>query len=149
MQAWYEQAYRQYSVEQVKVSKNGGRYRERTRLVVAPGDSLGIRVWLRQHRGDVVRVQLSLEVPNDAQPGDGWLLVGGAFDIGEFVDPASARSFPQLLNMLAQTPKNNSLMAALSLFSFDDGSVTQADTSLGLNSVVGGYAEIAVEVQGP
>lgn len=140
-----EDTYKQYSIEQVKVSKNGGAYRERSRIRVKPGDVLRLRVWLRQYRGDLVRVELSLKVPAKAQMGGGSLVVLGGQDRGGEMEGASPKNFPQLLKQLANTPKNNALSANLWLFGFD-GSQSQARKALNLNSVVGGSYEIEVIV---
>jgi hypothetical protein len=146
IRASVDDTYKEYSIERIKVSKNGGAFRERSRIRVKAGDVLRLRVWLRQYRSDLVRVELSLTVPAKARTGGGSLVVlGGQDQYGEFSDGSSPKNFPQLLNQLASTPKNNALSANLMLFGFD-GSQSQASKALNLNSVVRGSYEIEVIV---
>jgi hypothetical protein len=149
IEASFQEAYKQYSIERVKISKNGGTYRERSFIRVKPGDVLGLRIWLRQYRGDLVRVDLSLKVPAKATSGGGTLFVRGSeSDFDELPDGApSAKSFPGLLKQLASTPKNNTLFAGLQLFGYESGNMTQASATRNLDRVVRGWYEIEVEVR--
>ncbi|HUG46821.1 MAG TPA: SpoIVB peptidase S55 domain-containing protein [Candidatus Limnocylindria bacterium] len=144
IRATFADAYRQWAVERVRVSRNGGPFRDRTSINVAPGDRLDLRVFLRPYRGEAVRVGMSLRVPAGAQPGGGYLLIGSAPDIGG--EEATPRTFRQLLNQLAATPRNNVLTASLQLFDFEGGTTTR-NRNVALNSIVVGFFELEVNVQ--
>ena len=105
-----------------------------------------MRVGLRRYLGDLVNVTLTLTVPNDAEPGSSGILfvTGGA---GEgFFPTDDVSSFGQLLNALANTPKNSDLVADMLLFPFD-GEPTETSVEQSLDSVISGSVEIGVEVQ--
>ena len=140
-----EATIKRFSIEGVKISKNGGTFRAREFIRVSPGDELRARVALRRYHGDLVNVDLTLNVPIDAEPGSGGsLLITGGGE-GFFLPPEEVSSFGQLLNALASGPKNSDLVADLFLFSFE-GTETQTSAQQSLDSVVTGAVEIGVEV---
>ncbi len=144
--ASFDDTFRRFAIEGVKISKNGGAFRSRDFITVSPGDNLRARVSLRQYRGDVTTVQLAVNVPNDVAFGDfGSLLIRGG---GEFFFPpsSSANSFPKLLTELRNTPRNDDLIADLS-FGFEGQSGPTASDVERMNSVVVGAFEIGVGVE--
>jgi len=145
IEATLDDTYREYAIEGVRISKNGGRFRERALLTVEPGDELIVRVLLRKFRGSLVSVDLPLTVPPAAQPGSsGVLAVRGAPDREECC-PDPVRSFSELLNELANAPKNAAVTTDLLLFGFD-GEAAQVSVTRTLDRVVTGRFEIEVVV---
>ena len=144
--ATIDDTFRQYGIETVMVSRNGGPFRERSSMNLNPGDDLRVRVGLRKFRGNLVTRTLALSVPNDAEPGSfGSLLVRGG---GEFFFPeegAEPNSFARMIQALENSPRNDDLLAELSLLSFSgDSSTTTTDQRM--DAVVGGYVEIGVAI---
>ena len=143
--ATLDDTFRQYAIEGVKISKNGGQFRERSDLTVSPGDNIRARVALRRYRGDLVTANLEVNVPGSAEPGSfGSLVIQGGSEI--FGGGPSANSFPQLINALENTPRNDDLLADLFLSSFDGGSSSTVDAHR-MDAVVRGYVEIGVSVE--
>ncbi|HEX2243726.1 MAG TPA: hypothetical protein VHK27_10820 [Gammaproteobacteria bacterium] len=142
---------KQYDIEKVKISKNGGPYKERQRLRVQPGDELSMRIKLRQFRGDLDTHTLSLTIPGDAA-GFGFLSITGGGDTSsecEF-DPSACEgtSFLELLESLENAPRNNDLTADLVFFSESGETATSTtSTSERLNRVIFGSFKIEVSVQ--
>ena len=54
--ASFESTVRKYTIESVKLSRNGSPFRAREFVRVAPGDELRVRVGLRRYLGDLVNV---------------------------------------------------------------------------------------------
>ena len=144
--ASYNDTFTRYDIESVKISKNGGLFRERSSLNVSPGDQLRARVSLRRYRSTVTTVDLQVNVPNDATPGSfGLLAIFGGGDI--FADPGGGvNSFPQLVAALENTPRNDDVIAQLLLDDFEGGSSVTSDSER-LNAVVGGGVEIGISVE--
>jgi hypothetical protein len=144
--AAFDDTFRQYAIESVKISKNGGPFRDKSFVTVSPGDNLTARVSLRRYRGNLVSVDLNVTVPNDAEAGSfGSLSIGAgaASDSGPV-----ASNFSQLLAALQATPRNNELVASLSFSSFDGESTGGGDSdSDSMDAVVVGSFEIGVDVQ--
>jgi hypothetical protein len=143
--ATVEETIRKYSIESVKISRNGGPFRVREVVRATAGDEITARVALRRYHADVVNVDLTVVVPADAEPGSaGSLLISGGGD-GGFFPEGSVSSFGQLLNSLANAPKNSDLLANLFLFTFE-GEESQTTAEQSLDSVVTGQFEVFVEV---
>lgn len=137
------------AIEGVLISRNGNAFRKRSFLTVRPGDKLVVRVLLRRYRAGLEQRDLSLTVPATAE-GGGYLQVSGAGAAGEpcFFDPAAcpdsgASSFNKLLAGLRNAPRNDDLMATLTMFNFD-GSTRTRRATVRLDAVVSGSAEIEV-----
>ncbi len=142
-------AFRQYSIEGVEISKNGGPYREREQLRVQPGDELRMRVSLRQFRGGLTQANLSLTVPSDAS-GEGFLEVlggsgGGGFGGEGVAIQGGGDEFERLLRRLENAPRNNELRAELSFFGQDFDPTPVATDSERLDRVVQGRFQIFVQ----
>jgi hypothetical protein len=144
--ATFDDTFREYGIESVKISKNGGPFRDRSSISVGPGDNLRARVGLRSFRGNLVTVDVQVAVPNSAELGSfGSLLIrgGGEFFFG---DEPSANSFPQLLSMLKNSPRNDDLVAELVLQSFD-GPPSSSSVTHRMDAVVHGFVEIGLSVE--
>lgn len=142
---------KQYDIEKVKISKNGGPYKEHQRLRVQPGDELSMRIKLRQFRGDLDTHTLSLTVPSDAA-GFGFLsITGGGDTFSECESDPSAcegTSFLGLLESLENAPRNNDLIADLVFFSESGETATSTtSTSERLDRVIFGSFKIEASVQ--
>ena len=111
------------TIEQVKISKNGGPFRERDFMTVAPGDELRLRVKLRQApSGAVVTQTLTLDVPGDAF-GEAFLVVQGGGDrepnpCALFPDAGCEGGFLGQLEAINSLPRSDTLNARLELFDF-------------------------------
>ncbi len=143
--ATLDDTFTEYDIESVKISKNGGAFRDRSNISVSPGDNLRARVGLRKFRGNLVTVELQVAVPNNAEPGSfGSLLISGGGDL--FGEDPSANSFSQLLTALRNTPRNDDLIAEIVLGSFD-GPSSSTSTAHGMDAVVHGFDEIGLSVE--
>jgi hypothetical protein len=142
--ATYTDAYKAYNIEGVKISRNGGPFRDRDVVVVNPGDNLRVRVSLRRYRGDLTTADLEVTVPNNVSSDSfGSLYISGS---NPFADAPSANSFPQLLTALRNAPKNNELVADLEFDSFS-GAKSGDTATTSLDSVVTGEFQVGVEIQ--
>ena len=129
--ATVREALRSYQIVQIRVSVNGGEFKEGRRVRVTPGDRLTVRTFLQpaetlSEPGDVeaIEVDLGLKVPRRAS-GQGYIRVGGGtrgggfrscFYDGEFCArriSSKYESFDALLAALAGKRANNSLVARL------------------------------------
>ena len=98
-------------------------------ITLTPGQALRVRVTLQNFRNStpVAPVELSFPIPADAT-GDGSLDItgglGGGDDTGGGVvsdsSTAESKSLADLLTMLKDTPKNNDLTGAVTLFGGSD-----------------------------
>jgi hypothetical protein len=143
--ATVDDTFRQYDIATVKVSRNGGGYRERSSITVDPGDELRLRVGLRQFRGDIVTRTIVVNIPNEASGSFGSLLVRGG---GEFFFPGegeSPNSFAELIQSLENGPRNDDLLAQLDLISFE-GVRSTMTSDLRMDALVSGFVEIGVSV---
>ena len=147
IEARVQQAVKRYDIERLKISRNGGPFRERNRITVRPGDQLDLKVGLRQYRGPLDNHVLSLTVP-DTAAGFGFLSVAGGGEIfNECVsDPAACpgNGFRGLLQGLEDAPRNDDLIADLQFFEGGEGSARTSDR---LDRVIFGLVEVEVFVQ--
>jgi len=120
---WVDDVVKRNTIEQVKISKNGGPFRERDFMTLAPGDELRMRVKLRQAPSNAVVTQtLTLDVPGDAF-GEAFLVVQGGGDrepdpCALFPDAGCAGGFLGQLEALDSLPRSDTLNARLELFDF-------------------------------
>jgi hypothetical protein len=137
------------TIRRVRVSVNGGPFSTPELLEVAPGDNLVLRVSLRRYQGATHTVDVPLHVPASAS-GDGSLIVLGGNDVFGTqcdLDPnACPTSFNGFLSQLAAIPRNDQIVASLSLFS-EDGGVSGPSVKHQTNTVVTGSVEIPAIVQ--
>ncbi|MDP8927961.1 MAG: hypothetical protein M3O70_05100 [Actinomycetota bacterium] len=154
--ATVEQVVRQYTIGKVLVARDGD-YVEATELEVQPGDTIDLRVLLTPFQSSAqVPVDLRLEVPADAAPGDGVLEVTGGsggrevpleclFDFATCPDVEGVGSFDELLEALQGRPRNDELVARLRL-STDGrpGGETVVEVRRRLDRVVEGARAIPV-----
>ena len=134
----------------VKVSRNGGLFKRLSVLKVHPGDSLLLRVQLRDYRAGRRHVDIPLVVPADADPGSALLTIVGGSELPggdcDFDPSACPGSFPALLRSLAVAPRSDDVMADLSLYAFDGSSTTVSATTRA-PAVVGGFLQLEVTVR--
>ncbi len=160
LEAALTEDYQAYSISAVKVSKNGGAFRPRESLRARPGDELVVRAILRQYRGERLRVDLPLTVP-DSAIGEGFLEVTGGsgsdffgLDGGCLFDHQACSAgggggdgFDALLQSLKSAPKNHDLSAELVLFGFEGEAEPIASTRERLDRVVDGSASIFISIE--
>ena len=122
---------RSYQIVQIRVSVNGGEFKEGRRVRVKPRDRLTVRTVLQPAESlgqpgdvEVIEIDLELRVPRRAS-GEGYIRVGGGsrgggfrscFYEGEYCAQrisSKYESFDALLQALATKRGNNSLMARL------------------------------------
>ena len=132
--------YAPYVLEKVKISKNGGAFRERAQIDVRGGDELVIRSTLRRYQGEARRVDVAMTIPADAV-GDGFLLVGRQ-DFG-FPTESTGDDFESLIDGLRDAPRNDDLSAQLFFFGQSSYDLI-ASASVRVDSVVSGYRDINV-----
>lgn len=138
------------SIQDVLFSRNGGAFRHRTTLDVHPGDQLTIRVLMNKEgsAGTDTR-DLSITVPSDAF-GPATLVVAGGSSLSGacgIFDSTCGTSFDNLLNLLANAPHNNDLLAQFYTFDADFNPVLAASDQKSLPSVVSGGFQFNVNVQ--
>lgn len=133
IRAWVEDELKQYQVEHVKVSRNGGPYKTVDFLEASPGDSLQLRVRLREYPfGATALVNLGIGIPMDAA-GDGALIVNGGGDEDSDVcavspQPGCTGGFLGQLAALDSLTPNNSVIATLDLGGFEGPLVVDQDS---------------------
>jgi hypothetical protein len=114
---------KQNTIEQVKISKNGGPFRVRDFMTVAPGDQLRMRVRMRQAPTNaVVTETLQLVVPDDAF-GEAFLVVegGGSREpdpCALFPDAGCEGGFLGQLEAIDSLPRADTLNTRLEAFDF-------------------------------
>jgi hypothetical protein len=137
------------NITRVRVSRNGGPFVSPSLLRVSPGDQLVLRVTLRRFRGPQRTARIRMTVPTGAI-GDGSLTIVGGNDIFGTacdVDPgACPNSLPQLLRQMANEPRNDEVVATLSVFG-GESSRPVAEARRLMASVVAGTVEIPVLVE--
>jgi len=160
LEASVTEDYQAYGISNVKVSKNGGPFRPREFMRARPGDELVVRAILDQYRGDRVRVDLPLTVP-DSAIGEGFLRVAGGsgsdffgLEGGCLFDNEACSAggeggdgFDALLQSLRAGPKNHDLSAELVLFGSGGEDEPIASTRERLDRVVDGSFSIFVSIQ--
>jgi hypothetical protein len=120
---WVEDVLKQNTIEQVKISKNGGPFRVRDFMTVAPGDQLRMRVRMRQAPTNaVVTETLQLVVPDDAF-GEAFLVVegGGSREpdpCALFPDAGCEGGFLGQLEAIDSLPRADTLNTRLEAFDF-------------------------------
>ncbi len=122
---WVDDVVKQNVIEQVLISKNGGAFRERDFMVLAPGDQLRLRVKLREApSGALLTKTLTLNVPGDAF-GEAFLVVQG----GGSRDPDPCAFFPGAgceggflgqIEAIDSLPRADTLNARLESFDFEN-----------------------------
>jgi hypothetical protein len=117
MVARAKDAYRAYAVGRVYAKTNGNyvRVSRSSVLHAQPGATISLRVHLRPyHSGGPARdVYLTLTVPADAAAGTGLLSVAGGDSARGF--RTQPKTFRQLLRQIASRPRNDSVVADLTV----------------------------------
>lgn len=141
---------RQYTIIDVLVSKDDGRFRDVERVRVKPGTDLRLKVKLEPYdeaRNKILYFDLS--VPNKARRNGYMLLEAGGSDEdfycffdGDCGNSPNKNTFDGLLKSLQNQPTNNELRARLRL----GRKWVDEDTVL-LDHVVSGYEYISVRVR--
>lgn len=123
--ATVEEEIKLYNIKKVLVSLNGRDFLERRRVRVRPGDTIGLRVTLLPHQESTERiVDLSVVVPSKGRFSDATVSVtgGSSGELGFFecfffgeecASDQKVESFDDLLEVLANAPHNNDLLASL------------------------------------
>ena len=137
--------FKPYTVASAKISKNGGPFKKRTQIRLHPGDTLVVRATLRLYRGDPVKIDLTLAVPADAEPGGGQLLIGPAFDYLTG-SGSSATDFDELLAELASQPRNDDFRARIVMFG-STGKTEIDSAQRRVDSVVSGGIAVNVSIE--
>ncbi|MGZ8800971.1 MAG: SpoIVB peptidase S55 domain-containing protein [Aeromicrobium sp.] len=125
---WVEDVVKRNTIEQVKISKNGGPFRERDFMTLAPGDELRLRVKLRQTPNNALVTQtLTLDVPEDAF-GEASLVVQGGGDRAPdecafFPGTGCEGGFLGQLEAIDSLPRADTLNARLELFDVESPEV--------------------------
>jgi hypothetical protein len=123
MDATVEEELKRFTIEKVRVSLNGGRFLDKRRIRVSRGDIVGLRVVLLPEDGSEKRiVDLEVRVPRRVRTNGIVEITGGSnagsnfecFFFGEGCEGNNkAQSFDELLDKLANAPKNSDLIARL------------------------------------
>jgi hypothetical protein len=151
VKAWISERILMQTIRRVRVSRNGGPFREPEQLRVGPGDELRLRVTLRIYRGAAHNVDVLLTVPDDAS-GDGFLdVTGGADVLGTECDSdpsACPTSLRRLIASLEDAPRTDSFVASLNLYDPVSGVVDTTAVTTTTQRVVFGSVSIPVLVLG-
>ena len=153
IEADVEQALKMYTLEGVRVSRNGGAYNSVRRLRVRPGDRLSLRVILDDMDSAAIRREtFSFRVPLDARR-SGYLRVNGGgrsyyFDSEECLfddscDTTDGDGFGNLLNKLQNAATNDQLSAKLRI-----GRRVVSNQKMLLGQAVRGSASIYLNLGG-
>jgi hypothetical protein len=127
-------------IESVTVKRNDGPNRRASRICVAPGDELTIRVRLRGQPGDQEALRtLRLTVPRRFSS----LRVGGGAGLEPFMDPFAFASLDDLLSFLEGSDRSDDLIARIAA-----NGATRAETSVRLQRVTVGETRIGLRPLG-
>ncbi len=149
IRAWVQDELKQYQVEHVKVSRNGGPYRTLDFLEASPGDSLQLRVRLREYPfGATALVNLGIDIPMDAA-GDGALFVNGGGDEDGDVcaispQPGCTGGFLGQLAALDSLTPNNSVIASLDFGFFESMVVARSSVATDRATYGGVFIQVLI-----
>jgi hypothetical protein len=150
----------QLSITKVAVSVNGGKYTSTKLLKLKVGDKLKLRVTLRPYRSLVTKTTtLALTVPKSARGQDGQLSATGGVDLGYDDDfdsecllvgdceESDEGSLDKVIKSITSTPRNDAVVADLSVESDEGDAKSVASTTKLKTRVVNGSRSISVRVR--
>lgn len=155
--------FEQRHLTKLEVAVNGGRYSAPRLLVVKPGAKLSVRVSMRPYRSTVTSTTtLALTVPKNARGKVGSLTAAGGMTLaeqgGQAPDPGclltgggcgdqTEGSLDAVIKGITSTPRNDAVVARLSLDSQDGGSTSAVSASRLQPLTVTGQRSMEVEVR--
>ena len=153
----------QLNITKLQVSVNGGKYTSPKLLKVKVGDKLKLRVTLRPFRSATTKTTtLALTVPKSAKGQSGLLSATGGVDLafGGGEDPDTEclligdcqadeeGSLDAVIKSITSAPRNDAVVADLTLESEDDGESTTVATATKLKTrTVTGGRSIAITIK--
>ncbi len=145
--AIYDPDYRAYHVSRLAIRRGGEwvNVKEHSRTTVTAGKTVRMRATLRPARaweaGETRKLRFSVDVPRGSAGSSGELIVfGGGRAAGK------AESFNELLDQLANAPRNNDVSGALRLRGEEKGGRYEDRDMTTISEVVSGHVDVRVRV---
>lgn len=152
--------YHQRHITSMAVSVNGKKYTAAKRLNLKVGDKLKIRVGLKEYRGVKTKyAYLGLTVPKKARGLSGDLAAIGGVDLASFDDfedgclfdgdceDTTTGSLSKTIASIRSAPRNNAVVAQLTVDDEDEDETTTAAKATKLNTLtVTGSRDISVRI---